>query len=67
MAAGFEVCGGVRNLPDGRVELVLEGERAEMKAFQQAIRESELGHFIRGETVLWAEAKGDFRGFEILR
>jgi acylphosphatase len=67
LASGFEVTGTVRNLPDGRVELVVEGTKDELKAFQQAIRESELGHFIRKEDVSWGDAEGTFRGFEIAR
>jgi acylphosphatase len=67
LAGGFEVAGTVRNLPDGRVELVAEGARPELGAFQQAIRESELGHFIRQEEVSWAEAAGGLAGFEIIR
>jgi acylphosphatase len=67
VAAGFEVCGIVRNLPDGRVELVAEGRRDELDSFQQAIRESGLGHFIRQEETAWSTATGDFRGFEIVR
>lgn len=67
LAAGFEVTGTVRNLPDGRVELAAEGSKDELSAFQQAIRESELGHFIRGEEVAWREPQGGFRGFEIVR
>ncbi|MDX1952758.1 MAG: acylphosphatase [Verrucomicrobiota bacterium] len=64
-ALGFEVTGTVRNLSDGRVELVAEGSRDELEAFQQAIRESGLGHFIKHEEVAWEEAKCQFRGFEI--
>lgn len=67
VAMGFEVCGTVRNLPDGRVELTVEGERDELEAFQQAIRESGLGGFIRDEAADWASATGEFRGFEIVR
>jgi acylphosphatase len=67
VAAGFEVTGTVRNLPDGRVELVAEGDAAELKAFQQAIRDEGLDHFIRDEQVEWSEALGGLRGFEIVR
>ena len=66
-AAGFEVAGIVRNLIDGRVELVGEGPREELEAFQKAIRESGLDHFIRNEEVKWSDALGEFRGFEIVR
>ena len=67
VAAGFELAGMVRNLPDGRVELVAEGDAAELKAFQQAIRDEGLAHFIRDEHVEWCEAQGGWRGFEISR
>jgi acylphosphatase len=67
LAAGFEVTGTVRNLPDGRVELVAEGSPDELSAFQQAIRESEVGHFIQKEAVAWQEPQGGLRGFEIAR
>ncbi len=67
LSGGFELTGLVRNLPDGRVELVAEGEKEELKSFMQAIRESELGHFIRKENVTWAEPQGGMRGFEIFR
>jgi acylphosphatase len=67
VAMGFELTGTVRNLPDGRVELTVEGERTELEAFQEAIRDSGLSGFIRGETVEWSAATGEFRGFEIVR
>ncbi len=62
---GFEVTGTVRNLPDGRVELTAEGAQEELVAFLQAIRESEVGGFIRQEQTHWSEAINEFRGFEI--
>ena len=67
VATGFEVCGSVRNLSDGRVELIAEGEKNELLAFQRAIRESGLEHFIRDEQILWDEPKNETRGFEIVR
>ena len=67
VAAGFEVVGIVRNLIDGRVELVAEGSREELEAFRTAIPEAGLGHFIRNEEIKWSEAANEFRGFEIVR
>ncbi|NBR84157.1 MAG: acylphosphatase [Verrucomicrobia bacterium] len=67
VAAGYELTGTVRNLPDGRVELVAEGARAELEAFRQGIRDAGLDGFIRHEDVQWAEARSEFRSFEIVR
>ena len=67
VAAGFEIVGTVRNLPDGRVELAAEGLRAELEEFRAAVRDAGLAGFIRDEQVIWADAKDEFRGFEIAR
>ena len=67
LAPGFEVAGIVRNLADGRVELAAEGAEDELRAFQQAVRESGVGRLIRCETESWSDATGEFRGFEIVR
>ena len=67
VAAGYEVTGTVRNLPDGRVEVVAEGDREELEAFRAAIPEAGLRGFIRDEQVAWGPALGGFRGFEIIR
>ncbi len=67
VATGFEVTGTIRNLPDGSVELIAEGERAELEAFREAIRDSGLASCIRNEALDWSEARGGFRGFEIVR
>ena len=67
VACGFDVTGAVRNLSDGRVELVAEGSRQELEEFQKAIQDSEVGRFVRQEVVAWSAAKNEFRGFEIVR
>lgn len=66
LATGFEVTGTVRNLADGRVELVAEGASTELEGFQQAIRDSELSSLIRQEETSWTEASDEFRGFAIV-
>lgn len=65
VVSGFEITGMIRNLPDGRVEMLAEGCRDELTAFLQAIRDSGLGHFIAHEMVTWADATGEFKGFAI--
>ena len=67
VASGFEVTGTVRNLDDGRVELIAEAARAELESFQSAIQDSEVGRFIRNEAVSWTDAKDEFRGFQIVK
>ena len=67
VAAGFEITGFIRNLPDGRVELVAEGRTDELEAFRAALHGAGLAGFIRDEQVSWTEAKNEFRGFEIVR
>jgi acylphosphatase len=67
VAAGFDITGIIRNLTDGRVELVAEGLPPELDAFRTAIVEAGLAGFIRDEQVSWNEATNEFRGFEIVR
>jgi acylphosphatase len=65
IASGFDVVGTVRNLADGRVELVAEGEKPELVAFLKAIRESALAGHIQKAEETWGTAEKTFRGFHI--
>ena len=65
IAKGLEVVGWVRNLSDGRVELLASGEEAEVRAFVAAIGESELRAHIRRQTESAADEPAPTRGFEI--
>ncbi|MGA2555853.1 MAG: acylphosphatase [Verrucomicrobiota bacterium] len=62
---GYEATGTVRNLEDGRVELIAEGVRDELEGLLEAVRVSEVGRFIRQEQMDWTEARNEFRSFEI--
>lgn len=69
LARGFDVAGEVKNLPDGRVHLLLQGEKEEVEDFLQAIRESELSGHISSEQKT-ETPPGTFprlRGFKIMR
>jgi acylphosphatase len=65
IACGYEVTGYVRNLPDGRVELVAEGVEEEVCAFVEAVRASQLRSHIRNADMNWSDATEAFRGFEV--
>jgi acylphosphatase len=64
IAKRYEVNGFVRNLPDGQVELVVEGEKHELAAFLDDVRER-MVRYIRDERVDTQSASREFAGFEI--
>jgi acylphosphatase len=65
LANGYDVTGTVRNLPDGRVEMITEGTRAELQDFLKGIAESELSGFIAKAHETWSAAQGNLKGFAI--
>ena len=65
LAKGYEVTGWVKNLPDGRVEVLASGDAAELEEFLQGIRESHLAGHIEHENVTPATPETDLKGFRI--
>ncbi|MBL9133233.1 MAG: acylphosphatase [Verrucomicrobiaceae bacterium] len=67
IASGFDVCGWVRNMQDGRVELQTQGDADEVDSFLEDIQRSNLGSFIKEREVLVAAVQPGLRGFSIIR
>ena len=64
IARGYAVTGFVRNLPNGNVEVVAEGEKDQVQSFVGEIK-SRMDSYIHRTEVNQAEATGQFDAFEI--
>lgn len=59
VAQRFAVAGTVENLPDGRVRLVVEGEKDQLEGLIAAILRTMAGH-VRRHTIDQTPATGEF-------
>jgi acylphosphatase len=64
-AAEHGVDGWVRNLPDGRVEAVFEGDEAAVDAMIEFCHEGSPAARVDGVEVEDADDRGPFEGFEV--
>jgi acylphosphatase len=64
IAVGFKVTGFVRNLHDGRVQMVVEGHGDVVAEFIRSIQ-AEMGRYIHDSQSLERPATGKFDGFDI--
>ncbi|HUN81673.1 MAG TPA: acylphosphatase [Phycisphaerae bacterium] len=64
IASGFPVAGFVRNLPDGRVQMVVEAEGPDVERFLAALN-TEMSGNIRDRQEQQSAATGEFRGFDV--
>jgi acylphosphatase len=64
MAIQSGIQGWVKNLGDGRVEIVAEAEEAALKDFLNKIRQS-FSRYIQEEDLRWSEAVDEFHDFQI--
>jgi len=60
------VVGWVRNLPDGRVEAVFEGEKKAVDAMIEFCRRGPPGAVVKNVEVIWENPTGEFRDFRII-
>ena len=66
-ARGFEVCGWVKNLPEGTVELQVMGEEDEVESFIKEIaEESNVAHHIKSLTAEEVPLLQGVTGFRIV-
>jgi acylphosphatase len=66
IARGYSVTGWVKNLDDGRVELVVEGQEKEVEKFLEAVR-GRWKDNIEKVQVESQKPTGEFKGFSIRR
>jgi acylphosphatase len=59
------VSGWIRNLPDGRVEAVMEGERESVEGLIESCRQGPPGARVDDIKVGWEKPAHRHRGFEI--
>ena len=65
LAESRGVTGWVRNLDDGRVEAVFEGQEADVNTLVGFCRSGPKGAVITNVDVTWEEFKGEFQSFEV--
>lgn len=63
-AAALGLSGWVRNLDDGRVEVLCEGKESNVKAFLEKMG-SVFDTYIRSSDISWSAATGEFEGFDV--
>ena len=64
-ARSLGVVGWVKNLRDGRVELVAEADQATLERFLEEIRSGPMKNFITQVEISWSSATETFDEFEI--
>ncbi len=65
IASRLGLDGWARNLRDGRVEVVCEGEEQGLKAFLEKIKDEFPGHYINNVDISWEKPSHQTKGFEI--
>jgi acylphosphatase len=61
----YDVKGWVRNLPDGRVEAVFEGEEEAVKALIEFCKRGPSGARITNVDLRWENSTGEFDAFKV--
>jgi acylphosphatase len=65
MANRLGLTGWVRNLPDGRVEALFEGEKEHVEKVLEFCRRGPPGARVQSLNLKWEEWKGEFQNFRV--
>jgi acylphosphatase len=65
IAVKLGVCGWVKNLEDGRVEIVAEAEEKNLNEFLDKILKGPLGRYIKDVGLTWEKPAKEFNDFDI--
>ena len=66
-ASSLGITGWVKNLGDGRVEVLAEGERSKVEDLIARLKEGPPFALVEGVDVDWEEGKGEFADFRVVR
>ena len=61
----LNVKGWIRNLPDGRVEAVLEGDKREVDELIELMKRGPPLAIVEKIEIIWEDYKGEFKDFRI--
>jgi acylphosphatase len=64
-AAELAITGWVRNLKDGRVELLAEGARSDLERLLISAQQGPRGSQVEDVDASWEMANADLKGFEV--
>lgn len=67
LAKRLRVAGWVRNLPDGRVEALAEGDGEKLKKLIEFCHIGPRGASVRNVQVEWLDFSGELYGFRIVK
>ena len=63
-ASSLGLTGWVKNLRDGRVEVIAEGSEAALNEFLNKMKKR-MQHYISDADISWQKATGEFKEFEV--
>ena len=64
IAANSNLTGWVKNLYDGRVEIMCQGQESDIKNFV-SILDEEFSSYVKDKKINWSEVSGKFNSFNI--